>query len=55
MAARRKAPKPTPTQPAPEVEATEVDAATAPQTEDYTRRVGGYLLTERGWVLENKE
>lgn len=54
MAARSKAPaaKRSPEPPPPV--ATEVDAATAPQTEDYTRRAGGYLLTERGWVLEKE-
>lgn len=47
MAARQRAEtKPDPAEP--------VDAATAPQTEDYTRRAGGWVLTERGWVLEGK-
>lgn len=23
------------------------------QTTDYTRRAGGYVLTDRGWVIEN--
>lgn len=41
-------PKPAPQSAAP---AGPVDAATAEQTTDYTRRAGGYVLTDRGWVI----
>jgi hypothetical protein len=39
--------EPTPAEP--------VDAATAEQTSDYTRRAGGYVLTDRGWVLDEQK
>lgn len=30
------------------------DAATAAQTSDYTRRAGGWVLTDRGWIRESE-
>lgn len=40
--------------PQPAAPAGPVDAATAEQTTDYTRRAGGFVLTDRGWVLEDE-
>lgn len=30
------------------------EAASAEQTSDYTRRAGGWVLTDRGWVRESE-
>lgn len=58
--ARKQTPAPAPKQePAPATPAADAgptpEASAAPAepqtTTDYTRRAGGYVLTERGWVL----